>query len=92
MNTPNDADVKQTQRGEYSTISKRDTPWEWLEGLFGGIITIAIVLFSLPTILDLMQPLGMLSTTLLVSVICLTWCFCWMLVNPSRNKLIIETE
>lgn len=92
MNTPNDADVKQTQRGEYSNISERDTPWEWLEGLFGGIITIAIVLFSLPTILDLIQPLGMFSTTLLVSVICLAWCFCWMLVNTSRNKLIIGTE
>jgi len=91
MNTPNDADVKQTQRGEYSTISKRDTPWEWLEGLFGGIITIAIVLFSLPTILDLMQPLGMLSTTLLVSVFCLIWCSLWAVIDTSRSQLTVAT-
>ena len=49
--------------------------------LIGGAIVGAVALFSLPRLISVTRPFGMLSSTVLASLLLLAWMFTWVLIE-----------
>jgi hypothetical protein len=85
MNTPNGAGGR--PRRVPGESPRFDAVWRSLECVVGGIVAVFIGLLSYPALFDLMEPLGLLSSSMVTFTIIFTWLFVWGFVAIARDHI-----
>lgn len=77
MTTPNTGRVERHHRGKRNTDRGPGIFKTVLQGVGGGIAALLVVLLSLPVLIELVQPLEILSSTAIVASFLLLWFTLW---------------
>lgn len=85
MNTPNGAEVERRSRRTAGDAPAR--LWWCVECLLGGVVASAAFLLALPTLMGLLRPLGLLSTSALAFAFLFAWLFLWATFEVARERM-----
>jgi hypothetical protein len=89
MNTPSSAGGRSRQ---IQGVNPRfNTVWRFLECVIGGLIAVLVGLLSYPALFDLTEPLGLLSSSMVMFIIIFTWIFVWGFIAIARGHITGET-
>lgn len=87
MSTPNRTETGQDRREPPEADSRYAWRWWCLDCLAGGVVVSVGVLLFLPLLVELLGPLGLLSTTALAAIGVATWLLVWTVAGATRNRV-----
>ncbi|MDQ2053941.1 hypothetical protein [Halobellus sp. H-GB7] len=87
MLTPDTTEAEHHSRREPEPSADCITLSTYLEFLAGGATVAVVFLFAMPILVELANPLGVLSTTALVFLFIFAWFSVWVLIRVTQEQM-----